>query len=150
MAAFGEGPAGSWTLLRESMLEDLWWRAPNDANGMAAREVGAFTGLGGDFPVPPEVHACLGGFLIRSGERYFLLVADAYGAVLHTATPDEFEDAAQCAFPLGFKIIGASLMAGQRRIELDLPASGLAACCNDATVAVTSPFTHAIRLLPLK
>lgn len=149
MAAFGANGARSWADLREGLLQDPWWRKPGDAHGATAREVGAFTGLGGQFPVPPEARACAGGFLIRSGERHFLLVADAYGAVLHAATAQEFEDAAHGALAPGCTIAGAALTVKGRRIEFDLPARGLTACCNEATVAVTSHYTHAISLLAL-
>jgi hypothetical protein len=40
-----------------------------------------------------------------------------------------------------------SLLAGSQRIELDVPEPGLAVCATDATIAITSPYTHAIRLL---
>lgn len=150
LAAFRDHGAGTWTTLRSRMLDDLWWRASDDTQGLAAREVGSFTGLDGAFPVPPQVRACPGGFLIKSGERYFLLVADAYGAVLHAATKDEFEDAAHWPSPIPLTFSGSSLSVNGRQVEFNLPVSGLAACCNDTTVAITSPYTHAICLLPMQ
>jgi hypothetical protein len=44
---------------------------------------------------------------------------------------------------------GSQLVIGSRRVMLDLPAEQLAIVCNAHTAAITSPFTHAIRLLPL-
>jgi len=148
-AAFG-APDAAWPALREQLRADLWWRAPVDVLGnphaRLEREVGAFDGFGGAFPVPPQVRPCADGFLVRSDDRYSLLVADAYGAVLHGATADQF-DAQQEAFAPGVALAGTVLSNGPRTVQLDLPEEGLAACCNAASVAVTSPFTHAIRVL---
>jgi hypothetical protein len=150
-AAFG-APDAAWPALRAQLLREPWWRAPGDVlgnvNARLNREVGAFDGFGGAFPVPPQVRACADGFLVRSGARYALLVADAYGAVLHGATFDQY-DAAHDAFAPRFALVGTALTVGGRTIDLDLPPEGLAVCCNAASVAVTSPFTHAIRVLAL-
>lgn len=150
-AAFGAPDAG-WLALRAQLLAEPWWRAPADVLGNVHarldREVGAFDGFGGAFPVPPQVRACADGFLVRSGARYTLLVADAYGAVLHGATADQY-DAAHEVFAPRCALVGTALSVGRCTIDLDLPPEGLAACCNAASVAVTSPFTHAIRVLAL-
>ncbi|MFS2217338.1 hypothetical protein ACCD08_22770 [Telluria sp. Tellsp104] len=104
----------------------------------AGREVGGFTGFGGAFAEPPEVRAGADGFVVRAGERCHLLLADAYGAVLLAATPDEFDRAAP----------GGAVQVDARRIAPDLPADGLAVCASGPTLALTSPYTHAIRVLP--
>ena len=150
-AAFG-APEVAWPALRQQLRDAPWWRAPADVLGnphaRLNREVGAFDGFGGAFPVPPQVRACADGFMVRSGARYALLVADAYGAVLHGATVEQY-DAAHDAFAPRCTLAGAVLSLGARKVELDLPPEGLAACCNAASVAVTSPYTHAIRVLAL-
>jgi hypothetical protein len=147
-AAFGVR-AGAWPALRAQLLADPWWRAPGDVLGnphaRIDREVGAFDGFGGAFASPPLVEPCAAGFVVLSGARMFLLVADAYGAVLHAA-PESF---APAAFPQRYTLAGTRLTVGARVVELDLPADGLAACCNDTSVAVTSPWTHAIRVMAL-
>jgi hypothetical protein len=147
-AAFGVRDASSWPALRAQLLDEPWWRAPADLLGnphaRIDREVGAFTGLGGAFPAPPQVRPCAGGFLVQAGDHDFFLVADAYGAVLH-ALPDMTPG----VFPQRFTLTGSNLATGLRVVALDLPAEGLAACCNDASIAVTSPWTHAIRVLAL-
>ena len=98
------------------------------------------------FAAPPEVRAAGSGFLVQSSGRHFLLLADAYGAVLLGADAGEFAAASPGA--LAFKIDGESLLVGRQRIALDLPAAGLAVCDSSGTLAITSPFTHAIRMVP--
>lgn len=148
VAAFGA--RGSWTALRQQLEGEPYWRAPDDGSAQAVRDTGAFTGLGGVFPAPPTVRACDDGFMVASGDRHFLLVADGYGAVLHRAARAEYDAAAGCRFPAAFALADATLVIGVRRLPLDLPADGLAACCNASAVAVTSPYTHAIRVAPLR
>ncbi|OEZ57157.1 hypothetical protein JAB5_04620 [Janthinobacterium sp. HH103] len=141
LAAFGE-PGAPWPQVRAQLL-DYPWRG--NAEG---REFGSFTGLGGDFGAPPQVRAAADGFIVRSGERHYLLVADAFGAVLHSATAQEFEQG-QTGMPASVRLDGTTLQIGARRIELDVPTGDIAIAANAHTVAVTSPWTHAIRLLPL-
>lgn len=138
---------GDWPTLRQRMAGDPYWGADD---GQRTREVGAFTGFGGAFAVPPTVRPCAAGFMVASSDRYFVLVADAYGAVLHGASLEEFEDAAFCAFPSAFRLRGTTLVTGATTRVLDLPEFGLHACCNDVAVAVTSPYTHAIRVVALR
>lgn len=141
LAAFGE-PGAQWPQVHAQLMANPW---RGNAEG---REFGSFTGLGGDFGTPPQVRAAADGFIVRSAERHYLLVADAYGAVLHGATAQEFEQA-QTGAPASVRLDGATLHIGARRIELDVPAGDIAIAANAHTVAVTSPWTHAIRLLPL-
>jgi hypothetical protein len=147
LAAFGVADAGSWADLRERIARDPWWRAP-DGVGLAQREIGAFIGLGGSFGAPPEVRAAPGGFFVHSAGQHFLLLADAYGAVLMSATAGEFAQAGAATGAVGFSVEGEAIVVGRLRIALDLPASGLAVCASAGTLAITSPFTHAIRLVP--
>lgn len=141
LAAFGE-PGAQWPQVHAQLMANPW---RGNADG---REFGSFTGLGGDFGTPPQVRATDDGFVVRSAERHYLLVADAYGAVLHGATAQEF-DQAQTGVPASVRVDGASVHIGARRIALDVPAGDIALAANAHTLAVTSPWTHAIRLLPL-
>lgn len=145
LAAFGAPANASWPALRGSIAADPWW-AGADAYAAREREIGAFSGFGGPFAAPPEVRATSGGFVVRAGERHWFLAADAYGAVLHAAAADEFDQAApaRCAH----RVEGTMLHVGAQAIALDLPEAGLAVCANDTTYALTSSYTHAIRLLP--
>ena len=141
LAAFGE-PGAHWPQVHAQLL-DYPWRGNADG-----REFGSFTGLGGDFGTPPQVRATEEGFVVRSGERHYLLVADAYGAVLHGATAQEYEQA-NADMPSSVRLDGATVHLGARSIALDLPAGDIAIAANAHTIAITSPWTHAIRLLPL-
>ncbi|WP_332877853.1 hypothetical protein [Massilia sp. S19_KUP03_FR1] len=146
LAAFGAGP--SWPALRAELARNPWWHAPGD--GAPEQELGAFIGLNGMFAQPPEVRSCHDGFMVASADRHFLLVADACGAVLLAASRDEFDAAAEGGYPELASFEDSTLVTGARRVLLDLPATGLRACCNASLVAVTSPYTHAIRVLPLR
>jgi hypothetical protein len=149
LAAFGAGASWpAWPALRAELARDPWWHAPGD--GAPEQQLGAFIGLNGMFAQPPAVRACHDGFLVASGDRHFLLVADACGAVLLAASREEFDAAAQVDYPERASLEDRTLVTGARRVALDLPAMGLRACCNASLVAVTSPYTHAIRVLPLR
>ena len=141
LAAFDE-PGAQWPQVHAQLL-DYPWRG--NAEG---REFGSFSGLGGDFGTPPQVRATNDGFVVRSAERHYLLVADAYGAVLHSATAQEYEQATT-GMPSSVRLDGATVHVGARSIALDLPAGDIAIAANAHTLAITSPWTHAIRLLPL-
>lgn len=141
LAAFGE-PGAQWAQVHAQLMANPW---RGNADG---REFGSFTGLGGDFGTPPQVRATPDGFVVRSAERHYLLVADAYGAVLHGATAQEFE-LAQTSVPASVRLDDATVHVGARGIALDLPPGNIALAANAHTLAITSPWTHAIRLLPL-
>lgn len=140
-----------WEHVRDALLADPWFAA-QAANGThsVGKEIGKFTGFGGEFSVPPQVRACAEGFFVKSAERYSFLIADAYGAVLHAATQEEFDQAKSYSVGKPPARKGSLLVIKRGEIELDLPEDQLALACNQHTVAVTSPYTHAIRLLPLQ
>lgn len=145
LSAFGATGTGSWQEVRAQALADPWWKPGAIPTGI---ETGAFSGFGGEFSVPPEVRAHPHGFTVKSGGAYYLLVADAYGAVLHPSDQAEHDvlDAAKGEW----KLKGSVLHVGEREILLDLPAEGIKICCNGQTLAIASPYTHAIRLVPAR
>lgn len=148
LAAFGAAGGGSWKQLRERMLTDIWWRPGADDAAAPDHQIGAFSGLGGQFAAPPEVRGSADGFVVRSAGRHSLLVVDACGAVLLSATPEEFDAAGETSRALHHAVEGRTLVVGTQRIALDLPAHGLVVCGTEAAIAITSPYTHAIRVLP--
>ncbi|TWI66485.1 hypothetical protein IP91_02302 [Pseudoduganella lurida] len=145
VAALGMETAMTWPAVAAALHANPWWGTPD-----ADLATGAFTGLGGAFAGPPAVVPCVEGFFVDGRERHHLLIADRYGAVLHASSADEFNAAAleQGRHP-AVQLDGSQLLIGPRTIGLDLPRDGLRAACNQHTVAVTSPYTHAIRLFPL-
>jgi len=151
LAAMGCAGDAGWAQVREKLAKDPWWSPSHqDRVEPAGREFGAYTGLGGEFAEPPEVRACAEGFIVRSGKRFSLLVADAFGTVLHGAAQDDFDHAARQDFAQAASLSGNRVRLPRGVIELDLPADRLALSTNRHTAAVTSPYTHTIRLLPLQ
>lgn len=146
LAALGANGDGAWPQVRARLLADPWW-TPGAAAPLQI-DVGDFTGFGGQFGVPPEVHAHPHGFTVRAGALYYLLIADAWGAVLHPS--DALEHDRQDAAKGDWKLRDTTLQVGGRQIILDLPPDGIRVCCNGPTLAITSPYTHAIRLVPAR
>jgi hypothetical protein len=142
LALFDAG-SGDWPTLRDQLRHDPWWQPRGRCT--LKLEIGAFTGMGGEFSTPPEVHAHAGTFTVMSGETFHLLIADAWGAVLHPSDADEH--AVLDAVKGDWKLKANVLHIGQRELLLDLPPEGIRICCNGPTLAITSPYTHAIGLV---
>lgn len=87
--------------------------------------------------------------LVRSGDRHFLAMADACGAVLLAATAQEFDHAAPAKRPASVQWRGDMLVVSGREVRVDLPQEGLVLAASDHTLAMASPYTHTLRLLPL-
>lgn len=148
LAAVGASPESRWVEVRKNFAANPWWVPRREFPSW--REIGNFVGFGGSFRQPPEVRASESGFWVKSGDRFSLLVADAWGAVLHPATTEEF--ALPAPFVQGPRPVcrGQQLAFADRTVTLDLPAEGLAVVCNQHTAAVTSLYSHSIRLFPLQ
>ena len=145
-AALGADGDAAWPALRARLDADPWAQArANDG-----WQVGSFTGFGGRFAQPPELRVGPDGFVLRSGPRHFLAIADAFGAVLLPAAAEEFAAAAAPRAPEGVRVHEGRLAFAGREIALDLPADGLVLAAGAHTLAVASPWTHAVRLLPLR
>jgi hypothetical protein len=115
--------------------------------------VGAFSGFGGVFAVPPEVRVNEEGFIVKSGERYNLLIADAFGAVLLPASEEEFSAATKSlpgnSAPAHHpQLQGNQLMRAGKALRLDVPERGLALAFNEHSIALYSPYSFAITLVP--
>ncbi len=143
-AALGDPAMPAATLL-ERYRADPWWRA--DGPVYEGLEAGGFSGFGGSFAVPPEVRAGARDFVVRSGERCHALLADVHGAVLIGAETAEFEAAPAGASALPPRAQHALDAAGAK---LGLPTEGLRFALSAHTLAVSSPYSHLIRLLPLR
>jgi hypothetical protein len=114
---------------------DRWWTP--DGRREQGVEAGAFTGFGGLFAEPPVPRASGAEFVVRSADRHYLLVADAYGAVLLPAAVGDF--AAADAHPQSWK--GAA-------DRLPFPVHDLRVAHTVDSTAIGSPLSHAIRILP--
>jgi hypothetical protein len=150
LAAFGV-IGMSWPEARDRLRGDPWWSADGAARQRLRQgtEIGGFAGFGGEFAQPPEARPAPDGFWIRSGEHYALLIADACGAVLHPASAEEYTHHAVQARDVKIARFGEQLTINGRVLETDLPSETLRLVCSDRSMAITSPYSHAIRVLPL-
>lgn len=128
----------TWPSLKASLLEDPWWSPREEP--VRGWMVGSFTGFGGPFPAPPQVRGTRDGFVVASGSHHFLLVADAFGAVVLPAGEEEFS-AGQTA-SVDAKLVG-------RLPASPLPPADLKTVRNERSVALYSPWSHRIHVLPL-
>lgn len=147
LAAFRATDSDSWRQLRANLVRDPWWRTSADLEAVSMHSIGAFTGFGGMFSAPPRVFASDSCFLVRSGERDFVLHADAHGAILLPAEAQEVDAAAGAPEFVQYAVRGPEVFVGQQRIAVALPEDGLAVCVTGSAIAISSPYTHAILLV---
>ena len=134
-------------------MTDPWYdpAAPNDASTTprVVARAGAFRGFGGLFTEPPNVAMADGQLFARGGSECWLLMADAFGATFHRATPQELERArARSALPDGISVRGGT--ATVRGCSVRLPSAFgevTSACASRTTLALTSSYTYAILLI---
>lgn len=139
-----------WQQVRAALLRDPWWRAAGDVDAVDVRKIGAFAGFGGAFAAPPLVRATDGEnpcFVVRSGESAFWLHADAHGAMLLPAQAAHFDTAAEASASAMYAVRDGQLVVGAQAVTLDVPAENLALCMTGSTLAISSPYTHAIVLV---
>jgi hypothetical protein len=149
LAALGLDPAADWRHVRERLLADRWYLlAAMQGQATKPLEIGRFAGFGGVFSEPPQVRPCADGFVVRSGQSWHFLLADACGTALVPAADADYADA-HGGKHNAVSLKGSQLRVGQYSFELDLPAGHISIACNTDTVAVSSPYSHAIRLLPI-
>lgn len=89
-----DAPAGlDWREVRDSHLADPWFgydaRRQPIGPSTPGHRIGAFRGFGGLFLAPPLVSRSGSHILVRSGDESWILLADAFGATFHRASPDE-------------------------------------------------------------
>lgn len=132
LALAAVGAAGSWADVRQPLTADRWWSPAGSQD--APIRFGGFTGFGGPFGAPPEVRAGAEDFLVRSGDRFGLLIADACGATLHPATAEEFAAAAAAT--------------SASAIVHGLPEQGLRAAMVGDSVVYASPLSHFVEVGP--
>ena len=148
-------PGGQWAKIRDRLHADPWFdpakpRASATEGRVVAR-AGAFRGFGGLFTEPPVVAMAGEQLLVRGGEDCWLLKADAFGATFHRATKEEFECArVERTLPTGVSLSGGALtVRGVKAKVPDLVDDVSSACANSTTLALTSPYMHAVVLVVL-
>lgn len=150
LAAFGVSGL-TWAQARDQLRGDPWWSSDAAARQRLREgfEIGSFTGFGGAFGQPPEVRPAPDGFWVRSGDHYALLIADACGAVLHPASEAEYSHHATQDAQAKVAHFGEQMTINGRVLETDLPTATLRVVCNAHSAAITSPYSHAVRVMPL-
>ena len=99
LEALDAPPDSDWPTFRDAHSSNPWFGY--DAHGWVSDPgtpghcIGAFRGFGGLFLTPPQVTTTGSEFLVISGGDAWILVADAFGATLHRAAPEEIENATQ-------------------------------------------------------
>lgn len=149
-AVFPSNPDG-WLASVERHLIEPWWRGEQAARSTVPHgvRVGAFAGWDGAFMAPPKLRPATEGFWVASGERYFHLVADAFGAVLIPSSEVHFTSAAvDGTASEGVHLRGEQLQTHHGHWPLPLIKNDLAVTCNADTVCVSSPWSHHIWLYP--
>jgi hypothetical protein len=141
-------------VLLQNLEDNPWWllQLQTADEQPIQKEVGAFSGFGGYFSMPPQVRVNGDGFVVQSGDRCNILIADAYGAVFLPASVEEFNAASkflnnnQKSVPPVLQ--GSRVTSGGKVIELNFPPNELELACNEHTIALTSPYSFAITLVP--
>ena len=139
--AIGCPKNGSVTKTLAALAADIWW-TPDRQVMSRGHTVGGFVGLGGSFKTPPEIGAVEGGFLMRSDDQYFHLSVDAFGAIIRSVQAEDWSEADAGAtndLPKDFDIA---------KISMNMPKDDLKVCGNSESVAIASPHSHYIRVLP--
>lgn len=146
-------PAGVDVSAALAQLTAQPWYRPDQPNGSKAlrvvARVGAFRGFGGMFVAPPAITCVEGQFIARDGERAWLLCADAFGATLHphpeaqstttTTNPRTTSD---------FKLIkGVISKSGYANLTVPELETITGMTTDGMTLAVTTPYSHAITLV---
>jgi hypothetical protein len=141
-AALDGAAADPWRTLEE--LREGPWGEPRIA--LVAR-VGAFSGFGGLFPVPPHVEARQGALYARSGGGVWRLFADCYGAVFHAENlPPEEERLPPAEEESAVDDAGAVRHCGLTAAFAEL-AGATSFASDGVTLAVTIATSHAVYLV---
>lgn len=150
LAALGK-PDGLWPELRARLAADPWSEPGAGLQGFRfVTRVGGFRGFGGLFTEPPVV-ACAGGdFLVRSGDNYWVLTADPFGATFHRATAEEFTAATQRLTPPPMvRVDGNRVTWNGCSVEVPLTGPVTSSASDERTLVLTAGLSHRLYLLAL-
>jgi hypothetical protein len=154
VAAIGAKPGAKWSELRPQFTASPWFDPTNElenVNGFrVAAKAGSFRGFGGLFIEPPRLVPAGDFFLVNSGNDYWLLTADAFGATFHRATKDEFDHSLK-APPMPPDLRVSNSRVTMNGVSWTLPSTGTVTSvgANRTTLAVTTQLSHTILLVAL-
>lgn len=147
-AAVGS-PATPWPVLHERLRTQRWWNPVTGTVDPQGRTVGGFSGLGGPFAAPPEVRVASESFVAESADRHFLVLADAMGAIILPASSSEFAAASMApAQSVSITLQGARIH--DTSIAFSVPGDRIKAVASVDSVALYSPWSHQIRIVPAR
>lgn len=141
------GAKADWSQLASIYARHRWW-TPDGVPISQGHHIGAFTGLGGVFAQPPELAISHDHILVHSAERYFTLYADGFGASLRPhrradTTPVFRPDSSSLR-----RLKGAHIQADDRQVALALPTENLSIVETSDSIALSSPLSHSIHIVP--
>lgn len=147
-------PAGaSWAETSRRLAADPWFDPVAAAPARRLRVVaraGAFRPFGGLFPEPPRVAVAAEQLFVQSGDGWWLLCADAFGATFHRATAAEADGVTRGKNALaGVVLLGSEIRRGDDRLPVPVPGTVTSAAATSTTLALTGDATHAILLVAL-
>lgn len=143
-AAVGALAGDDWAQLAARFAADRWW-TPDRSAPQDGHRLGAFTGFGGRFVQPPRLGVLGESFILSSAGEHFLLEADAYGATLRTVTPEQGAAAVPAA---SAALEGGYLRMSDRLVPCEWPQDGLRSAATADSIALVSPLSYAVRVLP--
>lgn len=140
-------PTATWSSLREPLQAMRWWQPAQGEVDRQGWTVGGFSGLGGHFGAPPEVRVRGDDFVVESAGRHFLVMADGFGAVVLPASAAEFADGSSTdARDLSMTPAGPRI--NDTVIRFAAPPDRMQAVASADSVALFSPWSHLIRIVP--
>ncbi len=137
----------SWAEAFAQLSKNRWYDPARASGEATPRWVGGFRGFGGLFAEPPKIAVSDEHVLVRSGDACWLLIADAFGATFHKATPGEVEQAGPFEVEERFSVQADQLFYDGRATGAAARGALTGAVCVAGTLAATFSHSHDVVLL---
>lgn len=156
LAVLGAREGACWPTVRARLRAEPWFDpsrpveegSSSDALAVAAT-VGAFRGFGGLFTEPPRVRAVGEWLYVQSGDEFWILTADAFGATLHRVAVDAGASASlRLHLPPEVKVTGRGVEWRKRVLDTRGFGDPISVAATSTTLAVTCSASHHVILLP--
>lgn len=145
-----------WPTIRARLRAEPWFdpsrpvqeERSSDALSVAAT-VGAFRGFGGLFTEPPRVRAVGEWLYVQSGDEFWVLTADVFGATLHRVPVDAVASASlRLDLPPEVKVTRRGVEWRKRVLDTRAFGDPTSVATTSTTLAVTCSASHHVILLP--